>query len=128
MIYLLALIPATALVIAGYFVWYFSAKSEDKLKSTGKYIAIWCFILAAFVGVAGITMSVMRVFMPHHGGHHMMHHGMGGMRGGPGGMMGRHFGPGMGRGQGMGGMGMGGMGMGGFAGKGMGGFNGRKAL
>jgi hypothetical protein len=76
---------ATALVIAGYFVWYASSKAEDRLKAVGKYIAAWTFAFAAVLVIIGIAGAVMR---PHGG---MGMHG--GMYGGPR-MMG--MGPGMG--------------------------------
>jgi hypothetical protein len=77
-----AFMRATALVIAGYFVWYASSKAEDRLKTVGKYIAVWTFAFAAVLVIIGVAGAVMR---PHGGmGHMGMHRGMhGGMRGGP---------------------------------------------
>ena len=49
MIYFLALLPATALTIAGYFVLYLSARSEGALRAFGRYLGFWAFTLAGLV-------------------------------------------------------------------------------
>ena len=49
MIYFLALIPATALTIAGYFVLYLSSRSEGAFRRLGKYLGFWAFILAGLI-------------------------------------------------------------------------------
>jgi hypothetical protein len=49
MIYLLALIPATALTIAGYFVLYLSQRSEGPFRAFGKYLGFWAITLAGLV-------------------------------------------------------------------------------
>ncbi|MGO9932690.1 MAG: hypothetical protein ACLPV8_12880 [Steroidobacteraceae bacterium] len=73
MIYFLALIPATALTIAGYFVLYLSHRSDGAFRALGKYLGFWAFTLAALVVLAAI-------FAAAHGGHHggmmsgRMHH------------------------------------------------------
>src|ERR1700722_19372612 len=54
MIYLLALIPATGLTVAGYFVLYLSHRSEGNLRAFGKYLGFWAFTLAALVILAAI--------------------------------------------------------------------------
>jgi hypothetical protein len=64
--YFLALLPATALTIAGYFVLYLSARSEGSLRTFGKYLGFWAFTLAGLVILGAI-------FAAAHGGHH---HGM----------------------------------------------------
>ena len=61
--YLLALLPATALTIAGYFVLYLSARSAGSLRTFGKYLGYWAFTLAALVILGAI-------FAAAHGGHH----------------------------------------------------------
>lgn len=57
MIYFLALIPATALTIAGYFVLYLSHRSEGGFRAFGKYLGFWAFTLAALVILAAIFAS-----------------------------------------------------------------------
>jgi len=65
MIYFLALIPATMLTIAGYFVHYLSNRSEGAFRTFGKYLGFWAFTLAALVILGAI-------FAAAHGGHHGM--------------------------------------------------------
>jgi hypothetical protein len=62
MIYFLALLPATMLTIAGYFVLYLSNRSEGAFRSFGKYLGFWAFTLAALVILGAI-------FAAAHGGH-----------------------------------------------------------
>jgi hypothetical protein len=49
MIYLLALLPATLLTIAGYFVLYLAMRSEGALRTFGRYLGFWAFTLAGLV-------------------------------------------------------------------------------
>jgi len=101
MIYFLALLPATALTIGGYFVLYLAARSEGQMRSFGKYLGFWAFTLAGLVILGAIFAAA------HHGHRGMgmgrMHQGMyRPMRGPwPGGgprflspRMGERFGPG----------------------------------
>jgi hypothetical protein len=62
MIYFLALLPATALTVAGYFVWYLAERSQGSLRSFGRFLGFWAFTLAALVILAAI-------FAAAHGGH-----------------------------------------------------------
>ncbi len=72
MIYFLALLPATALTIAGYFMLFLSNRSEGAFRAFGKYLGFWAFTLAGLVILGAI-------FAAAHGRHH------GGMMiGGPG--------------------------------------------
>ena len=54
MIYFLALLPATALTIAGYFVLFLSNRSEGGFRTFGKYLGFWAFTLAALIVLAAI--------------------------------------------------------------------------
>jgi hypothetical protein len=71
MIYLVALLPATALTIAGYFVLFLSNRSEGGFRTFGKYLGFWAFTLAGLIILAAI-------FAAAHGPHHcpMMERGM----------------------------------------------------
>jgi hypothetical protein len=82
MIYFLALLPATALTIAGYLVLYLANRSEGTFRTFGKYLGFWAFTLAALVVLGAI-------FAAAHRGHHCP--GMGER-----GMHGRMYGPGPG--------------------------------
>ena len=57
MIFLLALIPATALTVAGYIVLYVAGRSEGGLQRFGKYLSFWAFTLAALVVVGGLLAA-----------------------------------------------------------------------
>ena len=54
MIFLLALIPATALTVAGYVALFLSHRSEGSLRTFGRYLGIWAFILAGLVALGGM--------------------------------------------------------------------------
>jgi hypothetical protein len=74
MIYFLALLPATALTIAGYFVLFLSNRSEGAFRAFGKYLGFWAFTLAALVILGAI-------FAAAHGRHHCGMMGESGMYG-----------------------------------------------
>jgi hypothetical protein len=79
MIYFLALIPATALTVAGYFVLYLAHRSEGAFRTLGKYLGFWAFTLAGLIILGAI-------FAAAHGGRHggmMGGRGMGGPMHGP---------------------------------------------
>jgi len=63
MIYFVALIPATALTIAGYLVLYLSNRSEGAFRTLGKYLGFWAFTLAGLIILGAI-------FAAAHGGRH----------------------------------------------------------
>lgn len=74
MIYFLALLPATALTIAGYFVLYLAARSEGTLRSFGRYLGFWAFTLAGLVVLGAIFAAAHhRHDCPHFGMHERMH-------------------------------------------------------
>ena len=61
MCFVFSLFPATMLTVLGYIVLYCSTKADGSVKTFGKILAIWVFILAvlppligAYVSVAGI--------------------------------------------------------------------------
>ena len=54
MIYFLALIPATILTIAGYFVIYVSNRSQGAFATFGRYLGFWAFTLAALIILGAI--------------------------------------------------------------------------
>jgi hypothetical protein len=74
-IYLLALLPATALTVAGYFVLYLSGRSEGALRTFGRYLGFWAFTLAGLVILGAL-------FAAAHGGHGRPGYGMRGTHGG----------------------------------------------
>jgi hypothetical protein len=72
MIYFLALLPATALTIAGYFVLYLAARSEGALRTFGRYLGFWAFTLAGLLILGSL-------FAAAHGHRHCPLFGMHGM-------------------------------------------------
>src|SRR5665647_1137397 len=74
MIYFMALLPATGLTIAGYFVLYMSQRSEGTFQTFGKYLGFWTFTLAALVLLGGLVAAA-------HGGRAGGMIGMRGMHG-----------------------------------------------
>jgi hypothetical protein len=74
MIYLVALIPATALTIAGYFVLYLSNRTEGTFRTFGKYLGFWAFTLAGLIVLGAIFAAV-------HCGRHGAMNGVRGMHG-----------------------------------------------
>jgi hypothetical protein len=68
-IYFLALLPATGLTIAGYFVLYLSSRTDGTLRTFGKYLGFWAFALAGLVVLGSI-------FAAAHGAHRGFMRGM----------------------------------------------------
>ena len=68
MIFLLVLLPATGLTIAGYFVLYLSSRTDGALRTFGRYLGFWAFTLAGLLILAAL-------FAAAHFGHHGMGHG-----------------------------------------------------
>ena len=54
MLFLVALIPATALTVGGYVALVLSSRSEGSLKTFGRYLGIWAFVLAGVVALGGM--------------------------------------------------------------------------
>ena len=73
MIYFLALIPATALTIAGYCVLFLATRAGGSLRSFGRYLGFWAFTLAGLVILGAIFAAV-------HHGHRADAFGLHGMR------------------------------------------------
>jgi hypothetical protein len=71
-IYFLALIPATALTVAGYFVLFLSTRTEGSLRTFGRYLGFWAFTLAGLIILGAI-------FAAAHHGHRSAEFGMRGM-------------------------------------------------
>jgi len=59
MCFLLSLLPATFWVVIGYFVLFSSSNAEEGIRTFGRVLAIWIFVIAAFfiIGGAYFTLS-----------------------------------------------------------------------
>jgi hypothetical protein len=55
--FLLALIPATMLTVAGYAVFYLAHRSEGNLKAFGRFLGFWAFTLAALLVLGGVFLA-----------------------------------------------------------------------
>jgi hypothetical protein len=64
MIYFIALIPATMLTIAGYFVLFLSNRSEGAFRAFGKYLGFWAFTLAGLVVLVPIRRGARPLWRP----------------------------------------------------------------
>lgn len=53
MLFFFSLLPATLAVVLGYFVLFSSAKAEGAVKTFGQILAVWIFVLAALLPLAG---------------------------------------------------------------------------
>jgi hypothetical protein len=72
MIYLLALLPATALTLGGYLVLVLSTRAEGRLRSFGRYLGFWAFTLAGLVILGALFAAAQGPrYCPHFAGHGM---------------------------------------------------------
>jgi len=58
MCFFFSFIPATVWLVVGYFVLYASAKAEGGIRKFGRVLAIWTFVIAAFLPVAGAYVTL----------------------------------------------------------------------
>lgn len=58
MCFLFSLFPATILTVLGYVVLYCSNKVDGTVKTFGKILAIWIFLLAAFPPIIGAYVTI----------------------------------------------------------------------
>ena len=59
MCFFFSFLPATVFTTLGFFVLFATAKAEGALKTFGKILAVWIFIVAAFIPVCGAVMTVL---------------------------------------------------------------------
>ncbi len=59
MCFFMSLIPATIIVVIGYFVLFSSQKAEGGIRRFGRVLAIWVFVVALFplIGGAFVTLT-----------------------------------------------------------------------
>jgi hypothetical protein len=57
MCFFFSFMPATFWVIIGYFLLFSSAKVEGRIKTLGQVLAVWTFIIAGFILLAGAYMT-----------------------------------------------------------------------
>jgi hypothetical protein len=66
MCFFFSLIPATICVTVGYFVLFAASKGDDGIKIFGWVLAIWLFVIAAFIPIAivGANRRGIRAWSP----------------------------------------------------------------
>jgi len=57
MCFFFSFLPATFWVVVGYFVLFASTKSEGGVRTFGRILAIWIFIIAAFIPLMGAYLT-----------------------------------------------------------------------
>ena len=50
--------PATVCVTIGYFVLFAASKADEGIKTFGTILAIWLFVIAAFIPIAGAYVTL----------------------------------------------------------------------
>jgi len=58
MCFFFSFLPATFWIVVGYFVLFASTKSEGGVRTFGRILAIWIFIIAAFFPLIGAYVSL----------------------------------------------------------------------
>jgi hypothetical protein len=58
MCFFFSFMPATICVTIGYFVLFAASRADDGIKTFGRVLAIWLFIIAAFILIAGAYASL----------------------------------------------------------------------
>ncbi len=58
MCFLFSLFPATMLTVFGYIVLYCSTKADGAVKTFGKILAIWVFVLAVIPPIIGAYVTI----------------------------------------------------------------------
>lgn len=57
MCFFISFMPATFWLILGYFVLFSSTKAEGRVRTLGRALAIWAFIIAGFILLAGVYVT-----------------------------------------------------------------------
>ena len=58
MCFFMSFVPATFWAVIGYFVLFSSTRAEGTVSTIGRWLAIWIFILAGFILMAGAYITV----------------------------------------------------------------------
>jgi len=57
MCFFFSFVPATLWVVVGYFVLFSSTKIEGGVRTFGRILAVWVFIIAAFIPLMGAYLT-----------------------------------------------------------------------
>ena len=58
MCFFFSFVPATFWLVVGYFVLFSSTKTEGGVQVLGRVVAIWIFIIAAFIPMIGLYVTI----------------------------------------------------------------------
>jgi hypothetical protein len=58
MCFFFSFMPATICVTIGYFVLFAASMTDDGIKTFGRILAIWLFVIAAFIPIAGAYVTL----------------------------------------------------------------------
>jgi hypothetical protein len=58
MCFFFSFMPATFWVVIGYFVLFSSMRADGSIKTFGRVLAIWIFVIAAFIPIAGAYVTL----------------------------------------------------------------------
>ena len=58
MCFFFSFMPATFWAVVGYFVLFSSTKAEGGTRTFGRVLAIWIFVIAAFIPIAGAYVTL----------------------------------------------------------------------
>lgn len=58
MCFIISFVPATFWLVIGYFILFSSTKAEGGVKTFGKVLAVWTFIIAAFIPMMGAYVTI----------------------------------------------------------------------
>jgi len=58
MCFFVSFLPATIWLVVGYFVLFASTKGQGGIRTFGRVVAIWTFIIAALIPVAGLYVTL----------------------------------------------------------------------
>jgi len=58
MCFFFSVLPATVWVILGYFILFSSTKAEGSIRTFGRVLAIWVFVIAAFFPLMGAFVTL----------------------------------------------------------------------
>jgi hypothetical protein len=58
MCFFFSLMPATICLTIGYFVLFAASKTDDGIRTFGRVVAIWLFVIAVFIPIAGAYVTL----------------------------------------------------------------------
>lgn len=58
MCFFFSLMPATICLTIGYFVLFAASKADDGIRTFGRAVAIWLFVIAVFIPIAGAYVTL----------------------------------------------------------------------